>query len=463
MYKPIANWHARKDRVMRKIRLRNRWRLIQFAVIGLLIGLIIVSGALVSEDLGVVPEIVSEDEQDVRITQELSLAPDKEGAVQVEESITLPASITSFELRIPRDAEVIDADGFNQTDDRTFAWNGDIETVTISYYAHVNRQIEGEGPIAGPGQYYFYDGGDWALFQRPSSSYSLSWRGDHQVATNRTTTTAGEGVVNENLVYLGEYERHDYAGTDHDFVLIEPTIASLAESPDDIFSSLEHASTYLDVGSYDEPIFMIAAPTTDIRWGVRGLQIGAADMWVRDSERLDDPNNVWIHEYVHTQQRFATDASARWLFEATATYYAALITYEQERIETREFDAWIALGDNERYDDVVMNDPETWDYHADYLLGQYLLATIDEEIASATNGTASFVSVFRALNDAADRITHERLIEIIEQLSDADIAAWVDRLLATTERPTPNSVDSPVSAPNAELGSASGWRVVALP
>jgi len=57
------------------------------------------------------------------------------------------------------------------------------------------------------------------------------------------------------------------------------------------------------------------------------VQSGSADLWVQDTEPTDIARNVWLHEYVHTQQSYEADREVEWFTEATATYYAALFTY----------------------------------------------------------------------------------------------------------------------------------------
>ena len=123
----------------------------------------------------------------------------------------------------------------------------------------------------------------------------------------------------------------------------------MREAPRSVLDSLADASNALRVGDRDDEVFVVAAPTSGVQWGVRGYQTGESDLWVRDVEPVDSAENPWVHEYVHTRQDFALDPEMRWFREASASYYAALLTYEQGRVPYDGFSQRIGAGANSSY------------------------------------------------------------------------------------------------------------------
>jgi PGF-CTERM protein len=200
------------------------------------------------------------------------------------------------------------------------------------------------------------------------------------------------------MAFLGDYELRTHTAHGQQFRLLIPQAADLEAEPAAIFESLASASDRLRVGDRDEDIFMVAAPTDEVDWAVRGLQLGDSDFWVRDTERLDTPANNWIHEYVHTRQEYETATDSRWFTEGSATYYAALLTLEQQRIGFDRFQRFIATGEDQPQSDAVLSEPDTWENYANYRKGALIAGGLDRQIRLATEQEASLATVFRALN-----------------------------------------------------------------
>lgn len=79
------------------------------------------------------------------------------------------------------------------------------------------------------------------------------------------------------MAYLGEYSERIHTANGQRFRLIVPERADLREQPTALFNSLSAASDQLRVGNRDEEVVMIATPTANIDWGIRGLQSGPAE------------------------------------------------------------------------------------------------------------------------------------------------------------------------------------------
>ncbi len=55
---------------------------------------------------------------------------------------------------------------------------------------------------------------------------------------------------------------------------------------------MANASNALRVGDRDEQVFVVAAPSGAVEWGVEGYQIGDADMWVQSGKRWTPPSRL---------------------------------------------------------------------------------------------------------------------------------------------------------------------------
>ena len=244
------------------------------------------------------------------------------------------------------------------------------------------------------------------------------------------------GATGDVIAFLGDHETETHDAHGQEFTLVVPDAADLAVGSDDLFDSLSDASNTLRVGERDEQVFMVAAPTGTVDWGVRGLQTGPADLWTRDNERLDDPDNVWLHEYVHTRQGYTAGSDLRWFTEGTATYYAALLSLEQERISFDSFRNRLNLGNQSRLGSSVLAEPPTWQRGADYNVGALVSGELDRQLRLATGGEQSFEEVFRKMNTHEGLVTAREFQQFLEATAGSSVADLGETYTQTTQRPT---------------------------
>ncbi|OYR55499.1 hypothetical protein DJ73_02015 [Halorubrum sp. Ea1] len=396
----------------------------------------------------------ADDSDAIRLRNEL-FATDERGTVGVTTRAEIPDRVTELRVTLlsANDAAV-EADGFEPADDAgadgsTWAWDGETATPSLTYAMDANDTVEEAGPLGARGSYRFVDAGEWALVRTPRTRASWSYTGryDGQVRLTRENAVDGEGVASQAMAFLGPYEEHVREAGGQRYRLIVPAAADLEAPPEEVFGVFESASTALQVGARDETVFAVAAPTGDVGWGVRGLQVGDADLWVRDAEPAGTATDVWTHEYVHTRQAYRTDASGRWITEASATYYAALFALDRGAADFEEFERTLARGERDPDASAVLADPGTWERNPDYTKGALVAGEIDRRLRVATDGSASLATVLRELNAADGPVTNEDILDAIEAAAaegaDAETAAAVraeaERL--TTTRATAETWD----------------------
>jgi hypothetical protein len=347
----------------------------------------------------------------------------------------VPDGVGSIETRLPDSVTVTNTEGFTAARMGRYRWDEETAAPSITYTTGVNETVDASGPEGFEGDYLFVDTGSWALVRRPQIPVSWTWTGGQPVGFERRATVDGEGYVGGLVAYLGAHDTYTRTAHGQRFHLVVPTRATLAESPANILSGLSNASDQLRVGDRDRDVHVIAAPTTSVQWGVRGLQTGDTAMWVRDAEHLDVADNTWFHEYAHARQGFTTEASARWLTEATATYYGALLALESGHVGFESFREFLGRGAVPPQSEVVLTDPSTWTNAANYWKGALVVGALDRRIRLATDRTRSFGAVFSRLNAHDGQVDGDDFLAATETTAGSEVAGTAATYSGTTAVP----------------------------
>jgi len=371
---------------------------------------------------GAGPAPQTEDDADaIRLRNELTQT-DERGSVGVTTRAAVPDRVTELELTLlsVRDDADVEADGFTRVDDAggeesVWEWDGETADPSLTYAIDANDTVEEAGPLAAGGAYRFVDAGEWALVRTPRVAAAWSYTGQYegQVRLARETVVAGEGVASQSMAFLGPHEERVREAAGQRYRLIVPDAADPVASPDEVFGAFADASTALQVGARDDEVVAFTAPTGEVSWGVRGLQTGDADLWVRDGEPAGTAADVWTHEYVHTRQAYRAEASGRWITEASATYYAALFALDRGAADFADFERTLARGERDPAASAVLSDPTTWEGNPDYTKGALVAGELDRRLRAETDGAASLATVLRDLNEADGRITNEDILDAV--------------------------------------------------
>jgi len=391
------------------------------------------------------PTLVGSSQQ-IEMTTTLDRTPDRTGEITATVSVVFPDSVTEFTARLPEGVRVTETDGFSEVDETDYEWDGRTDDPQVTFRFDADERVDQDGPLAEDGELLFTETDEWAIVRIPSTGASWRYTGGGEMSLDRSTEIDGPGVVGERMAFLGEHEEKTHTAHDQRFRLIIPDEARLAESPERIFESLDHASDELRVGERDDEVFMIAAPTDGVEWAVSGLQGGSSDMWVGDIERVDTPTNVWVHEYVHTRQGYETTDETEWFTEASATYYAALLTLQEGHISFDEFQRYLADGENEPQSSAVLSDPGSWENNADYRKGPLVAGEIDRQIRLATDSQSSFAAVFRSLNSHDGELSAAEFERYVAAAATDEVADQANTYTTTDSTPTMWDSDQHASA-----------------
>lgn len=377
------------------------------------------------------------------VTQEYRLTPDQPGRIDIQWHFQIPDRVSDVETQLPPDATNVRTTRFRRADSRIYEWSGDTSTATITFTKAVNVTTNQVGPEATEGRLKFVDAGNWAVIRRqPVTSPGYRYPRGRDPGVTLRNAVAGEGVVGDALVYLGSHETYEQTAHGQQFRLVVPDTADLAADRTEIFESVSDASNSLRIGDRDDSVLMIAAPTS-VPWGVLGLETGSSDFYVLADERTDTPDNTWVHEYVHTRQDLDSSDGMQWFYEGSAEYYAALVTFEQDRIGYDAFRDQLDRGTWRQFSDVRLADPSTWRATgANYYTGALVAGDIDRRIRLATDGEATLQEVFRRMNREESSVTHSQFLEYVQDASSESVAVSARRYTETTTRPSVWSADS---------------------
>lgn len=350
--------------------------------------------------------------------------------IDVETRLSIPDSTRELEIVLPDGTDVYESNGFERVDDRTYEWTGSTAEPTLRY--------EYEGTVRGSRNeragVLFVAADEWALVRTPN--VGVSWETtDRDSELVRENSVDGEGIASTHMAYLGPHT--DYTGSvaDQAFRLVVPDAADLREDPEDIIATLEAAARRLAIGERDTDVFVVAAPTAEHTWGSAGLQRGGGgDMWVRDAERLGTSRDTWIHEYVHTRQRYDPTAETRWTIEGMADYYAGLLPYEAGKTDYETFAARLEEGTDGAHDDAQLTDPATWDgTGANYDRGTLVFAHLDRRLRA--EAATTLAAVLAGVNEPGSPMTQEQFLDAIETAGGEEIRAEAARYTETTATP----------------------------
>lgn len=388
----------------------------------------------------------------ISMTRHYALAPNHSGDIEFSLRFAVPDRVRSLQVTVPDRATIVDRRGFAPGDGPTLYREPGASYASLTMRVPVNRTVNGTGTA-----YTAVDAGDWALFQRPRTQVEWNYTGE-RVAVDRQRSTDGPGVAGDWLVYLGNVTVHERTAEGQQFRLAVPERADMATPPDRVLDSLSSASAALRVGDRDSTVFAVAAPTGEVQWATRGYQVGDADFWVRASEPVASADNAWLHEYVHTRQSLSLAADVAWLEEGSASYYAALLTFEQERIGYDAFRARLAAGARPAYGDDVLSNRSTWSARADYRKGALAVARLDRAMRRASNRSQTFQTVFRALNGRPGRVDSVTFLAHVGEASRPSVIADAQRI-ADTPAALSTWNESQHAAAFGELPARVGYRL----
>ncbi|PSQ29452.1 hypothetical protein BRD06_02890, partial [Halobacteriales archaeon QS_9_67_15] len=339
----------------------------------------------------------------VSVTETYRLRPADPGNVSVQLAYDLSdLEGGSWSERIDHRATVVETDGLS-VESGSIVWDKSTNRPTATVHLSVNATDSyGRSKV---------DVGEWAFF-RPYTHY-----GDTDIDVTRgdqENLTAADG-----LAYLGPHEVYERSAPNQTIELVRPAAAAdMRPNRTVVLDRLAAASADLDVGAVDETVTAFAVPEP-IRGGGSA---GDRSFWFHaDGSWNGEP--TYLHEYVHTRQEFDVTRergeSTLWLTEGVAAFEATQLSWRYGQTSYAFYhDRWGG--------EAVDLTGASGTRQAGYEYGAYVLYGLDRRIREATDGSRSFVDVFRRLNRHDGQITATVLQSLSEDVAGTSLDEYFE-------------------------------------
>ncbi|MEF8853370.1 MAG: hypothetical protein V5A44_01625 [Haloarculaceae archaeon] len=367
-------------------------------------------------------------------TVEYRLLPNTTGRIGMTIRYDPGTNVSSIVTYGAKSRTLVQAHGFEQRRTGRWVWTGGTRSPSLSFLVTVN----GSGPaFQGLG---WVDAGEWALarprtafaYRNDSAAWQYSWQGTERV--RQRSEVDGVGVAGSSVVYLGPHET-TRANLSHGTLrVVKPEAANMSDVGP-VVGTIRGASEQLDVGDHDRRVNVFVAPSPLRDGGLAvGEHDGSHDLWVSDRRPVAPPHNTWVHEYLHTRQSFEPGPGMRWFTEASATYYAGLLSVRQGLDGRRGFERFLSTLRRNRSAEVVLANRSDWDGHyTPYSRGARTLAALDARIRDDTGGNHTLQDVFRRMNGHDGTVTLEDFDRMVTNVSGRNHSAWLDAHVAGSE------------------------------
>ncbi|WP_435197453.1 hypothetical protein [Natronomonas sp. EA1] len=277
--------------------------------------------------------------------------------------------------------------GFERVDEGVYRYDGSTPNPSIAYEIRlVNHSVVAQklgDPMA-------VDPGVWAMVGTYRAVPDVS--GQHGLPT---VTTAGPGYSTDQWTFIGPVETYTRTAGGEEIRLVVPEAGAPVSQPETILDQLATTSEELPIGGHSDRVTILSLPSAGITtpWG--GVATGSNAI-VRDEFAVAADSSVWVHEYVHTRQRFGTTSRMKWLVEASANYYSSHETFSQQRLSYSGFRSAITV---DAFGGAVLAERDTWQSPlVPYVKGERALGYLDGRIREATDHERTLADVFDRIN-----------------------------------------------------------------
>ncbi|MFB6118560.1 hypothetical protein [Halosegnis sp.] len=261
------------------------------------------------------------------------------------------------------------------------------------------------------------DTGSWAVFADYPTYVRWRYRGDAPTFAREMRVAEGTTGIGGDILYLGAHTTHERTVDGQRQVLVVPATAE-GVAVTATLDALASARQRLATAPGAEPVYAIALPA-----GVETAAAGRADgnaFWVAADARRD--GTTWVHEYLHTQQRFRHDDATVWFTEGSADHFADLYAYYDGRQSFEQFRAATTTDE----DALVVLSALSAPRQGAYTKGQRVAAALDQRIRNATDGARSLRDVVARLNADGGELTNERIRLAAEAVAGGSLNSWFD-------------------------------------
>jgi hypothetical protein len=372
------------------------------------------------------------------------------GILSITATYEVPASLSGLRVGLGR-LDPVSSRGFEQCGSGQMCWDGATDNPSVTVRYDLDRYADSYMTVIN----------DSAVFT-PTPDIYTTWRPAGTEGESKSASlfasgayasyeTGREVVIGNATLFYGSHTEYDRRANGTTFRLVVPDGVTLGPAREDLLAALAGAGRTLTIGGRNDEVIVVAMENTPqlAATGLAGATIGNA-YWARADGSLASTHNVWLHEYVHTRQRFADRSQEmEWFVEASAEYYAARLSHDLGSVDDLQYE-WELKSRRASASDSVLADPMSWEQpNVPYRKGALVLAALDARIRERTDGQHTLEDVFRRLNGDGERLTYPRFVEAVVTVSDDPaLADWLDRYVRTGAVPTYHPQEPTERLPN---------------
>lgn len=383
-------------------------------------------------------------------TEEVSVGPpeintsiERVGEESASVTITagaMNASIDELQF-VVREGTVVNASGFteqqreNGNEGEIYRWDG--ETENPSFIVEVGESNSANSEFTATKEWYFGETPTVEAYwiredDEEHSNAVILGEPRKDVGRTGTVSFVEEGIVGQQYLYIGPYEEETIAGNKTAYRFVKAAGATVSE-PKAKTEQFSQAQPYLrGTPSETVTIFVLPDPMPN-----RGAASPVAnEFWINQNRSQDSPSNVWLHEYIHTQQTpHKFGPRMEWYPEGATTYQTGVLSAQVGDVSADESQVYLS---QTGYRDVVLANKSTWKRtNGDYLHGGMVMFTLDSKIRSATDGKKTIQTVFSEVSEKESVVTYAVFREIVVTESNEEVGKWLDTHVLTNESPDP--------------------------
>lgn len=366
----------------------------------------------------------------------LRRVPEERGTVEVELAYDVPSSVTDLEVDSPfigyRDVSVVSSDGFDRRSEQGFVWEGVVDEPTITLRLDVALDSFDQSDVG-------VETDEWAFAYLPDPYVNWRYRGEAPDFTSRhVVATEGYATGSFGLVGAGSIRTQRVA--DVNLTTVVAPDARLESSGADLADIYRVGGREIVGYSYpNSSVFVLPTPVF-----ARRSPIGTTvvyDMWLQSNySSVETVESTPAHEYVHTRMGTFERRTGRWLTEASAEYYGALLSMNTDNGDWESFRASMAV-DREPIAESTLSRPRSWSSgFVPYEKGSRVLAALDAEIRSRTDGRKTLQDVlayrFEDGDPHGDLNTYGAFADaVVAVTGDPEMREWLDRYVRGEDVP----------------------------
>lgn len=318
----------------------------------------------------------------------------------------------------------VDSDGFEETKQGVWKWNGQSNAPSLTVdiemgeWAGINYGTYGSTVFASYGSHVHGVPASFNTRYQPNDELDIPDGAATDIPIEIDIMLEDPAFGSRNsaeFVAFGPHERARLSYDDFELHTVGlPEFFPDGYGPVAIAKSLHEVHQTLRLGGGVKKAHGWTVPQEELPGRAYGTEDGVGEFTATGG--LD----VWIHEYLHLEQRFDLGDNLIWFTEASATYFEQLVGLYLGFFEYSQFHGLVSnFSWGEAVSD-ISDSTHPMAYGAGALLG-----SLDAEIRTRS-GNTTLAAVFRLMNDYNGTISYDLFADFVAEAAGERLDGWLE-------------------------------------